>query len=29
VEHYQGIYRVCYVQGLEGTIVELAGQIGG
>ena len=28
VENYQDIYRVCYVRGPEGIIVELAEQIG-
>jgi catechol 2,3-dioxygenase-like lactoylglutathione lyase family enzyme len=28
VENYEGIYRLCYVRGPEGIIVELAEQIG-
>ena len=28
VENYQDIYRLCYVRGPEGIIVELAEQIG-
>jgi hypothetical protein len=28
VENYQGIYRLRYVRGPEGIIVELAEQIG-
>ncbi len=28
VEHYEGIYRLCYVRGPEGIIVELAERIG-
>jgi hypothetical protein len=28
VENYQDIYRVCYVRGPAGIIVELAEQIG-
>jgi len=28
VEQYEGIYRLCYVRGPEGIIVELAQQIG-
>ena len=28
VENYEDIYRLCYVRGPEGIIVELAEQIG-
>jgi catechol 2,3-dioxygenase-like lactoylglutathione lyase family enzyme len=28
VENYEGIYRLCYVRGPEGIIVELAERIG-
>jgi hypothetical protein len=28
VENYENIYRLCYVSGPEGIIVELAEQIG-
>jgi catechol 2,3-dioxygenase-like lactoylglutathione lyase family enzyme len=28
VENYEDIYRLCYVRGPEGIIVELAGRIG-
>jgi hypothetical protein len=28
VENYEGIYRLCYVRGPEGIIVELAEQNG-
>jgi catechol 2,3-dioxygenase-like lactoylglutathione lyase family enzyme len=28
VERYEDIYRLCYVRGPEGIIVELAEQIG-
>jgi hypothetical protein len=28
VENYKDIYRLCYVRGPEGIIVELAEQIG-
>lgn len=28
VENYEGIYRLCYVRGPEGIIIELAEQIG-
>jgi len=28
VENYRDIYRLCYVRGPEGIIVELAEQIG-
>jgi hypothetical protein len=29
LERYKDRYRLCYVRGLEGIIIELAGQIGG
>ena len=29
VENYEDIYRLCYVRGPEGIIVELAERIGG
>jgi catechol 2,3-dioxygenase-like lactoylglutathione lyase family enzyme len=28
VENYEDIYRLCYVRGPEGIIIELAEQIG-
>jgi hypothetical protein len=28
VENYEDIYRLCYVRGTEGIIVEMAEQIG-
>jgi hypothetical protein len=28
VENYEDIYRLCFVRGLDGIIVELAEQIG-
>jgi catechol 2,3-dioxygenase-like lactoylglutathione lyase family enzyme len=28
VENYEGIYRLCYVRGPDGIIIELAERIG-